>query len=114
MEGKITVIMCPCDRAPYVTNITPTLKNMQKIVGGYIETVKVMHDAVIVCNEEGRIKGLADNHSIFLDHFVGDVFICGCHGDNLDSLEGSSKDLLLKICKESWKEWEQKQTQSAK
>lgn len=113
MEGKIKVIMCPCDRAPYVTNITPTLKNMQKIVGGYIETVTVMHDAVVVCNEEGRIQGLPDNHSIFLENFVGDAFICGCHGENLDSLEGLSKDLLLQWCKGRWNRLEQTQTESA-
>lgn len=50
---KIKVIIKQPGRAPYVTNISNTLENLQKTVDGYIETVTLCSDLVIICNEEG-------------------------------------------------------------
>lgn len=79
--SKIRVVMCPCDgRPPYVTNISDSLQNMQRIVHGYIEPVtlpRMMSGTVpvLVVNEEGLIKGLPVNRC-FMTHIVGDAFIC--------------------------------------
>lgn len=51
MAEKIKVVMIPTDRPPYVTNISNSLENMQKVVGGYIETLTFATDATIVMNE---------------------------------------------------------------
>lgn len=48
---------------PKVKDIPNTLEALQTAVGGYIETVQLFadRDFTFVCNEEGRIKGLAPN-----------------------------------------------------
>lgn len=47
--------------APEIIEVENTLKALQREVSGYIETVTIASDAVIICNEEGRILGLPDN-----------------------------------------------------
>ena len=79
--AKIRVVMCPVDRAPYVTWIEDSLENLQKVVGGYIECVTFAEDAVIICNEEGRILGLPDNCRFYGVDFVGTVLIVGTKDD---------------------------------
>ena len=53
------------------------LGTFQKIVGGYIETVTIAQDAVIICNEEGRLKGLPHNCEVCGVDFVGTIIIAG-------------------------------------
>ena len=45
-----------------ITDKEPTLKEMQKFVGGYIEVVDAPNGDQIVLNEEGRIFGLPINY----------------------------------------------------
>ena len=40
-------------------------ENLQKTVGGYIETFTFSKDACIICNEEGRINGDKYNCMLF-------------------------------------------------
>ena len=55
------------------------LNTLQELVGGgYIETVTVATDACIICNEEGRIKGLEPNCEFLGIDFVGPILIVGC------------------------------------
>ena len=51
------------------------LKVMQSLVGGYIETVTLADDVVILCDEEGRLKDLPDNCEIGGVMFVGTILI---------------------------------------
>ena len=99
---KMRVIMCPVDRAPYVTWIEDSLENLQRTVGGYIECVTFAKDAVIICNEEGRLMGLPENKSLFLSGFRGDCFICGIDGESLVSLGDEPKKMLLHWCRKRW------------
>ena len=106
---KIRVIMCPADRCPYTCWIENGLKNMQSIVGGYIETATIAENAVIVCNEEGVLLGLPENNSIPFAGFYGDCFICGVDGDEFASLQENAKQLLLRSCRNRWHgTWEEK------
>ena len=41
----------------------------------------IASDAVIICNEEGRILGLSDNCRVCGVDFVGTVLIVGTKGD---------------------------------
>ena len=100
MAEKIQVIMCPVDRPPYVTNISNTLENMQRTVGGYIETVTLDNSSVIICNEEGRLKGLPDNPS--LPGYVGDCFICGYEGDVFTDIQEIDKKIILFLVREHY------------
>ena len=63
--------------------IPNTLEAFQGLVGGYIETVGGLGgDLVLVCNEEGKLKGL-DPHLITaeFDIVVGDVIVTAYDGD---------------------------------
>ena len=66
---------------PELIDIDNTLKALQAEVGGYIETVTITSDAVIICNEEGRILGLPYNCRFVGVDFVGTVLIVGTKGD---------------------------------
>lgn len=96
------VIMCPAERKPYVTWIADSLENLQKAVGGHIECVTFAKDAVIICNEEGRLLGLPENKSLPVSGFCGDCFICGVDGENFVSLGDEQKEMLLHWCREKW------------
>lgn len=48
---------CP----PEPREIPNTLAELQDCVGGNIETVTFASDAVVICNEEGRLLGLPHN-----------------------------------------------------
>tara|TARA_R110002074_G_scaffold109465_8_gene236054 strand:+ start:61 stop:336 length:276 start_codon:yes stop_codon:yes gene_type:complete len=79
-------------KTKYIDDIEPTLKDMQKFVGGYIQVVQsanTKHD--IILDEEGKLKGKALNKEateLFVgeeiddtsaawdfDYIVGDVMI---------------------------------------
>ena len=70
----------------HVTNISSTLKNLQKIVEGPIETVKVMEDMVIICNEEGKLRGLDANFVCGQDIIVGEVAVVGVDGEEFSDV----------------------------
>ncbi len=59
--------------------IPNTLEACQELVGGPIEVVALMPDVLLICNEEGKLRGLAPNP--FNGRlYVGDWFICGSRG----------------------------------
>lgn len=79
---KISVIIKEPNKNPRHTYISNTLENLQKIVGGYIETVTLCSDFVIICNEEGNLKGLPYCCNICNVGFVGTVILCGADGEH--------------------------------
>lgn len=100
---KIKVIIKrPDEKVGHVATINNTLENLQEIVGGHIETVRLTKDAVIVCNEEGKIRGLEKNFimgRIVPDVFVGTVIVAGTKADDFTDINfdlGTWKYLLDK------------------
>ncbi|MDD6312012.1 MAG: DUF3846 domain-containing protein [Firmicutes bacterium] len=81
MSKKISVIIKEPGKKPRHVNISNTLNNLQKTVGGYIETVTLASDRVIICNEEGRIQRLPWCCNICGADFVGTVILAGIDGD---------------------------------
>ena len=53
-----------------ITDKEPTLKEMQKFVGGYIEIVYAPNGDHIILNEEGRLNGLPINKKAS-EHWLG-------------------------------------------
>ena len=51
----------PADVGFRQLNIDNDLRALQKLVGGYIETLTVATDCCMICNEEGRILGMPEN-----------------------------------------------------
>lgn len=79
--NKIKVYVKEPGQTPALREIDNTLEALQEIVGGYIETVTVATDLVIICNEEGRLQGLAPNCRILGYDFVGPIIFAGVAGD---------------------------------
>ena len=110
---KIKILACPVDREPYITNIENSLRNMQNYVGGYIETMTVLKNpqVILICDEEGLLKGRAWNPSIpdlgkyggWMPEIVGDCFLCGVDGEEFADLPDKWKDVLLKRAKEAYR-----------
>lgn len=72
-----------------------TLEALQMEVGGYIETVTVCTDVVIICDEEGRLKGKTYNCTILGCDFVGDLVIVGMDGEQFTDCPIEAMRLLF-------------------
>ena len=79
---------------PEVIDIDNTLAALQQEVGGYIETVTIASDAVIICNEEGRILGLPDNCRFYGVDFYGTVLIVGTKGEEFCDVPAFFKTMV--------------------
>lgn len=62
-----------------------SLREMQALVGGYIEILRLADGRLLVCNEEGKLRGLPLNDvatelfqvdRAWYDPIVGDVLLC--------------------------------------
>lgn len=88
---KLRVIICEVDKAPRVEEINDDLKTMQEIVGGYIEVART-GNLIMVCDEDGKLKGLPMNRPLFnmrdeiYDVVCGDCFLVGDDGEDFRSL----------------------------
>ena len=90
---KIGVLIKEPGKQPRHVNISDTLENLQRTVGGYIETVTVSANLVVICDEEGKLKGKPYCCTICGVDFVGTVILCGIDGDELADLPVGWKDL---------------------
>lgn len=82
MAGKVKVIIKrPDEKYGHVTNISITLENLQRTVEGHIETVPAINGAIILCNEEGKLKGLEPNMRYSHDWLVGTIIVIGSDGE---------------------------------
>lgn len=94
------VLVIAPDKEPVVQDIDGSLKSMQAVVGGYIQAYYPWWEEVaIICNDEGKIKGLPLNRPIFgergefLDFIAGTFFICGAPADG-ENFTDIPKDLI--------------------
>ena len=85
----------------YSTNVSNTLENLQRFVEGYIETATIAKDVVVICNEEGRLKGMPYCCTILNHDFVGPVLIVGVNGDEFADVPITfAKAKELGLCKD--------------
>lgn len=85
-KRELKVLFVEPMKTPQKQLIDGSLEGMQKIVGGLIETFYLPDDeAVIICNEEGKISDMPLNRGIFdnfenptelIDIIAGPFFIC--------------------------------------
>ena len=80
-------------KKPFAIEADCSLEAMQSIVGGWIEVTKPpLHDddAIIVCNEEGKLRGLTPNRKlhhrdgVLYDVIWGTFFIINAPSDSDD------------------------------
>lgn len=75
-------------KEPRTMVIPNELKVLQDLVGGYIETLKIADNVVMIFNEEGKLLDLAPNFFVgaIADVILGPVIIVGEDGDEFTSL----------------------------
>mgnify|MGYP002768631405 FL=1 len=83
-------------RMPTVRNVSNDLRALQDIVGGYIETVTFTDDCCAICNEEGRLRGMAPNICFCGVDFVGPVIFVGADGEEFTDLTQEQAAFLIR------------------
>ena len=83
---KIDVLIKDPGKKPRHVAISDRLEKLQKTVGGYIETVTLATDLVIICDEEGLLKGKPYNCNICGVDFVGTIIFAGVSGDEFSDI----------------------------
>lgn len=68
------------------TAIENTLEAFQEAVGGYIETITIFEGIVLVCDEEGTLKGLTPSCNVLGVEIVGDWLLVGAEEDEFTDL----------------------------
>lgn len=72
--------------------IENTLEDMQKLVNGYIQIVRYK-DALLVCNEERKMRNLEPNVMFKNDIICGSFFLVGDDYKNADFISLSEKQI---------------------
>lgn len=81
-KEKIKVIVKrPFEPVGHIEEVENTLESIQAIVDGHIEVVGLPEGALLVCNEEGKLKMLQPNFYTDGDVIVGTVAIVGRDGE---------------------------------
>ncbi len=97
MESKLNVVIKEPGKDPFVKEIENDLTTYQEILGGMMEMVPFEKGQVLLCNEEGKLKGLEPNLILPSgDIIVGTVIIIGTDGEDFRSLtDEEAKEVIL-------------------
>lgn len=68
-------------KAPEIIDAGNSLEALQFLVQGYIETVTLLADVVLICNEEGWLRGMPYNCRLSNLTLVGPILLVGRDGD---------------------------------
>ena len=81
-------------------DIEDDINIMQELVGGYIETVKLLPevDMVVVVNEMGKLEQLKPNIISGEDVLVGNIFFIGIDIPEMRGLSERELELAKLIC----------------
>lgn len=75
------IIKRPFEPVGRLKDVPNELKALQSMVGGYLEAVTLATDMCILCDEEGRLKGLPYNCEICGINFCGTILAVGVDGE---------------------------------
>ena len=83
------ILVIEPEHRPEAKEIDDSLKEMQGIVGGYIQAIYPFEDPVaLVCNDEGKLMNLPANRGLrnkdgqMYDIVFGTFFLCGAPADS--------------------------------
>lgn len=86
-------------RVPEIRDIDGSLETLQKLVGGNIEPITLNNGMVILCDEDGKLKGKEPN--IYLerikDTLVGNIIFLGEDGEEFADFPEYHTDALMAI-----------------
>ncbi len=75
-EERMKVVMVEPNKPAYITEIGSDLASMQEAVGGLIEPIYFLGDAIMVGNEEAKLIGMDGNRRFGNNIVAGPFFIC--------------------------------------
>ena len=97
-QKKIMIIRKDPGKSPQlIPDFENTLENFQQAVGGHIEAVTFTEGAAVICNEEGRLRGLPYNCKVLGVGLVGTILIVGVDEDEFADLPGKAILLLPRL-----------------
>lgn len=106
MADKIKVLLVEPLRTPRVMEVDHTLRNLQKLVGGFIQTFYPYHDPVVmVCDDEGKLNGKEPNRALLdddgrpYDIVCGTFFLCGIGDDDFASIPDEMAEKYAEVYK---------------
>ena len=85
---KIKALYIKPNKLPEVVEIENSLKTFQRMVDGHIECAYLMDDdeVVLICNEEGKLRGMEFNRDIGHDIIAGPFLVVNDEGNDFGSL----------------------------
>lgn len=83
---------------PLIVEIKNELSELQRIVKGHIEIVQLAPKIVVICDDEGKLKGYEPNLKYGLDILVGTVIFAGVEGEELKSLNDEQIEIVTNFC----------------
>lgn len=90
--AKIKVLIKrPDEKIGHVCCISSSLENLQRTVEGYIEVCDIGGGAVMLLNEDAKLKGLEPNFLFGIDMIAGTVIVCGREGEEFTDIPISRK-----------------------
>lgn len=97
------VLVIEPEKEPKVMEISGSLKDMQQMVGGYIQTIYPFpEEVVLVCNDEGKLQKLSPNRGLWdedgnlYDIICGTFLVCGAPVDS-DHFESLTPEQIEKF-----------------
>ena len=97
MESKLNVVIKDPGKEPFIKRIEDDLTTYQEILGGMMEMVPFEKGQVLLCNDEGKLKGLEPNLILPSGEIiVGTAIIVGTDGEEFRSLtDEEAKEAIL-------------------
>lgn len=94
MGNTLSVIVKRPGMAAAVSTVKNTLEDLQKFVGGYIETFTLDNGIVVICDEEGLLKNRAVSCLMEGNYFFGPIIIAGTKGEEFTDCPVSYKEAI--------------------
>lgn len=95
MKKNIRVIYKRVGFDPVEVTIPNTLEQLQRMVGGFIETVSFGPGMIMIVDEEGKIDGRPVNFVFRGEPICGAVLWCGHKGENFHDCPFSLEQFRL-------------------
>ena len=75
------------------------LHTLQQLIGGYLESVTLCTDLVVLCDEEGRLKGLPHNCEVCGVDFCGPIMFVGADKDKFCDVPwtGTAEEFVYEV-----------------
>lgn len=98
------VLLKKVGEAPKEVECENALSAFQKLVGGFIEHLKINETLGVLVNEEGKLAGLPYNCTIFGERLMGDIVFIGYNGEeNFGDVQPGSEWVIKYITRDDWR-----------